>query len=285
MSSILTILTIGGWLMFITLFLSLLDVPYKKHFRMKGWIITTILLFIFSYYAWFNEQSIVQSSISLIAGSYSIYVVYLIYKNKIGLRQTTIFLTLSSGILLLLYSISSIQISLITNVAKDTQFFLDMLGYVTAIDQSGNGVYIQFLDTNLRTEIVMACTGIGSIALFAGFISSIDTLSIKMKIVFISISSGTIYLLNIIRNVFIAGAYGGQWFHIQPDLIESIFGRGDEWVSFYIADRIIAQIGAVLIMIVFVIGIINVIDDNTKIIKEWVLLMEYTEKSIHNILN
>jgi|AntRauMinimDraft_3_1070383.scaffolds.fasta_scaffold01300_2 archaeosortase A (PGF-CTERM-specific) len=285
MYSTLTILTIGGWLMFITLFLSLLDIPYKKHFRMKGWIITTALLFIFSYYAWFNEQSIVQSSIAIISGLYSIFIIYLMYKNNIGLRQTTIFITLSSGILLLLYTISTIQLSLISSVATETQFFLDMLGYDTAIERSNDGMYIRFLGTNLKTEIVMACTGIGSIALFAGFISSIDTLSIQMKLALISISSGAIYILNIIRNVFIAGAYGGQWFHIQPEIIESVFGRGDEWVSFYIADRIISQIGAVLVMIIFAIGIINIIDDKTKLIQEWMIIIEHTEKSINNILD
>jgi hypothetical protein len=38
-------------------------------------------------------------------------------------------------------------------------------------------------------------------------------------------------------------------------------------------------------MIIFAIGIINIIDDKTKLIQEWMIIIEHTEKSINNILD
>ncbi len=276
MSVIISFLTLLGWVIFISLLLSLSNIKYNKLFEIFGWMFTSVSLFIFSYYAFFEQQSIVQSSISFISGFLTILILYLIIKNKLQIHQTKIFITISSGILLFSYTITMIQTALIYNVATETQFLLQILGYDTILENGTDGIYIVFTETDLRTEIIMACTGIGSIALFTGFISAIDSLDIKLKLLYISLSSITIYLLNLVRNVFIAGAYGGQWFHIQPEFIEYIFGRGDDWVSFYIADRIIAQIGSVIIMVLFAMWIIKFIDDKTTLIEEWVNIIDYT---------
>lgn len=270
----------GGWIIFIFLTLSLLNTEFKTYFKVIGWFTTTVMLFLFSYHALFNQQSIIQSIIAIVSGFYTLFILKLIIIDNINIRQTTIFICISSGILLLGYTISTIQIALIYNVASETQYFLDLLGYNTELKVSDNGVYIYFIENSLQTEIIMACTGIGSIALFAGFISSIDTFTIKTKLIYIFISTSVIYLLNIVRNVFIAGAYGGQWFHIQPELIGILFGRTDEWVSFYIADRIIAQLGAVIVMVIFSFIIINMIHDKTKLIQELKLIIKHTRYMI-----
>lgn len=267
-------LTWGGWLIFILLLLSLLNIKYNKIFRILGWFMTTKMLFVFSYYSWVEQQSLVQSGLSLMSGVLTLFILYFIIKDKISVKHLSIFITISSGLLLLFYTISVAQTTLIKHVAGGTSLFIELIGYDVILEPSENGMYIVFLENNLRTEIIMACTGIGSIALFTGFISSLDTLSLQMKIILISISSGLIYILNIIRNVFIAGAYGGQWFHIYPEYVGMIFGRSDDWVSFYIADRIISQIGAVIVMILFTIGIINILNEETKLINECVDIID-----------
>lgn len=277
------ILTIGGWLIFITFLLSLFKSKYNKFLRVFGWFMTSIMLFVYANYTWFEEQSIAQAILSIISGIVAFYVLYLIIINKTSVRQTTIFITISSGLLLLFYTISIVQVTLIQHVAGGTSLFVDLMGYNITLEPSDNGMYIVFLENNLRTEIVMACTGIGSIALFAGFISSIDTISIQMKLILMSISSSVIYLLNIIRNVFIAGAYGGQWFHIYPEYIGLIFGRSDEWVSFYIADRIISQVGAILVMIFFTLLIIRLLEDETRLIKEWEKIISSGQRELKNL--
>lgn len=258
-------IVVTGWIIFFTALISL----YNNKFEFLTWIFTTIILLLFTPYLWLSQQSIIQSVLAFVVSFASLYVLYTIIYYNISMTQTTIFITVSSGLLLFSYTIPTVQNLLIYNVTSETQYILELIGFNTDISESKNGMYIIFTNYDLQTEIVMACTGIGSISLFAGFISAIDSLELYIKLILIIISSMLIYLLNAVRNVFIAGAYGGQWFHIQPGLIESIFGRGDEWVSFYVADKIIAQFGAVIVMIIFSLGIISIIDNDTKFIKEW----------------
>jgi len=266
-------------MIFISFLISILHIQYSKLFEIIGLSVTFISSIVFSYYSFFQQQSIIQGFLAIITGISILIILYLIIYNNLKIKQTKIFITISSGILLLAYTVSTFQSVLIYNVASETQFLLDLIGYNTVLESGSEGIYIVF-DNGLRTEIVMACTGIGSIALFTGFISAIDTIDIKTKFLYIALSSIAIYLLNLIRNLFIAGAYGGQWFHFQPEIIEYIFGQGDEWVSFYIADRIIAQFGSVFIMIIFALGIINLINNNTRLINEWVTIIDYVNAKL-----
>ncbi len=77
-------------------------------------------------------------------------------------------------------------------------------------------------------EIILACTSIESIALFAGLILSVQA-PIDRKLIALTASTTSIYLLNIIRNGFVVMAYGWSWF-------------GSD--SFEIAHNVIAKAGS-----------------------------------------
>lgn len=234
--------------------------------------------FLFVPYFWFYDQSIIQSIIAFCGSLYGVYITYLIGTEETKLTYITIFISISTFILLAVYTISSIQWYLLDMVASETQMLLELIGYSTELERGENGIYVVFTETpqELRTQIIVACTGIGSIALFVGLAVSIDTLSMHKRILLAIIMSSIIYSLNAIRNLFIAGAYGGQWFHIAPEYVGMIFGRSDEWVSYYIADRIIAQFASVIVLIIFAYFIISIVDENTKIVKELIFLIDRT---------
>jgi archaeosortase A (PGF-CTERM-specific) len=82
-------------------------------------------------------------------------------------------------------------------------------------------------------EIILACTAIESIALFAGVIVSVQAPAIR-KLTALVASTFTIYVLNIVRNGFVLLAYGGSWF-------------GDD--SFYVAHNVIAKVGSTLALL------------------------------------
>lgn len=82
-------------------------------------------------------------------------------------------------------------------------------------------------------EIILACTGIESMALFAGITLSTRADAKRRIYAFLS-SVPVIYVLNILRNIFITAAFGDQWF-------------GPE--SFYIAHHIISKILATITLI------------------------------------
>jgi archaeosortase A (PGF-CTERM-specific) len=82
-------------------------------------------------------------------------------------------------------------------------------------------------------EIILACTAIESIALFAGVILSVSA-PLGRKLKALAASTLSIYVLNIIRNGFVIMAYGWSWF-------------GDE--SFDIAHNLIAKLGSTLALL------------------------------------
>ena len=77
-------------------------------------------------------------------------------------------------------------------------------------------------------QIILACTAIESIALFAGLILSVQA-PLRRKMAALAASTLSIYSLNIIRNGFVIMAYGWSWF-------------GEN--SFDIAHNLIAKIGS-----------------------------------------
>ncbi|MCJ7445596.1 MAG: archaeosortase A [Methanotrichaceae archaeon] len=107
-------------------------------------------------------------------------------------------------------------------------------------------------------EIILACTAIESIALFAGVILSVSA-PINRRLVALIASTVIIYLLNIMRNSFVLVAYGWNW-----------FGKD----SFYMAHNVIAKFGSTIALLavaylVFLLlpELLSVIDDLFREIK------------------
>lgn len=115
------------------------------------------------------------------------------------------------------------------------------------------GVMITRLDWNLiavngyRVEIILACTAIESIALFTGIIASVRAPFKRLATAFL-ISVPVIYGLNLIRNVFVVGAYGMTWF-------------GDPEMSFYIAHTVIAKIGSLIALFIIAYAVLKILPE------------------------
>lgn len=82
-------------------------------------------------------------------------------------------------------------------------------------------------------EIILACTAIESMALFAGVILSVNA-PFNRKAIALTASVIIIYILNIIRNAFVIIAYGWNWF-------------GDD--SFYVAHNVVAKFGSMIALL------------------------------------
>lgn len=115
------------------------------------------------------------------------------------------------------------------------------------------GIEIIRLDTNLlsvngyRVEIILACTAIESIALFAGIIASANAPFERTAKAFL-VSVPIIYALNLIRNVFVIDAYAMGWF-------------GDPETSFYIAHTVIAKAGSLIALFVIAYAVMKILPE------------------------
>ncbi len=112
-------------------------------------------------------------------------------------------------------------------------------------------------------KIILPCTGIESMALFAGACLGVKAdLSRKVKAFLISVP--VIYVLNLFRNVFVLASYGYSWF-------------GEN--SFYIAHHVIAKFLALVSLIIITTLVFRELPELEKLI---VNLKVEIEKVVRN---
>jgi archaeosortase A (PGF-CTERM-specific) len=117
---------------------------------------------------------------------------------------------------------------------------------------------------SFRVEIILACTGIQSIAIMLGVAAAVPT-TIRQKILAFLIVAPTIYILNLLRNVFVIIAYTEQWFPYYP----SIASNGEfGYESFFWAHNVIAELLALIFLVIIAYGLFSLIPNLGKFADE-----------------
>jgi archaeosortase A (PGF-CTERM-specific) len=87
-----------------------------------------------------------------------------------------------------------------------------------------------------------------------------------------------IYVLNLFRNVFIAVSFGQQRMQIAPELVMTLFGLSDpQMVSYYVADRILAQTGSVVVLVGITWLLVRELPEITILVEDLLFLITGTE--------
>ena len=114
-------------------------------------------------------------------------------------------------------------------------------------------------------EIILACTAIESIALFIGLICAVRAPLNRLAAAFI-VSVPVIYVLNLIRDIFVVVAYGEQWFGAD---------------SFVIAHNYIAKAGSGIALFIISYAVLRILPELLGLIDGlWVIL----SKELRSIL-
>lgn len=133
---------------------------------------------------------------------------------------------------------------LIEMVAEHTVIFANWLGF--HLVRVGDVIKLN----NHIVQIILACTGIESMALFAG-----ATLGIKAdnnrKLKAFLVSVPVIYILNLFRNIFVTLSFAYSWF-------------GDN--SFYIAHHVISKVLATSALILISLGVFKLLPELADLI-------------------
>jgi len=108
-----------------------------------------------------------------------------------------------------------------------------------------------------RIEIILACTGIQSMAIMLGVAGAVRTTPFQKVAAFLLVVP-TIYILNLARNVFVIIAYTDQWFPYLPQIASN-----GEWgyESFFWAHNIMAEGGALVALIAIAYGLFVLIPE------------------------
>ena len=143
-----------------------------------------------------------------------------------------------------IFAFTSLGDMLMKTVASQTAFVGSFFGFNMVSD----GVHV-YVDSK-RVEIILACTGIESMALFFGATMGINA-EWKRKFKAFLVSVPVIYVLNILRNVFVTASYAYGWF-------------GEN--SFYIAHHVISKALATLALILISFAVFRILPELEELI-------------------
>lgn len=206
-----------------------------------------------AYYV-FEQRSIVEGLLSIAALPACIYVGYLLYQGRDSLFVLSRAIAFMGIIFLPFDSIPVLRQWMIETVTIHTDVLMGAFGYDPAVTEGplfGYRSQFEFVTDGHTyvTYIEIVCSGIGSIAIFGGLAAAVKA-PLRRKLKALAIVVPTIYLLNVLRNAFIAVAFGKQWMQFFVPQIQSMTGYEDPGlVSFFLADRVISQGLSVVVLV------------------------------------
>lgn len=280
LTSISAVATPLGWLVLglflVGILLDYVDRDYARPVLVVAWGVFA-LFWLVLIYPWFAiDNSFVRGLGAVLAVPLSVMVGKSLYEG----RDSLITLSRAVAIMGLVYApfvtITRLREWLIMRVTSDTAWAMGLIGrdppLVTQREEAApyapewfdaslsnpidksyafENSFVFFQDGYTVTfTIILACTGLGSMAVIIGLVSAVRA-PWRRKLRALGLAVPIIYLLNIVRNVFIATNYGEMNMQYLPEITMWLFGVSHEaQVSYIWADRIFAQIGSVIAMII-----------------------------------
>ncbi len=244
------------------LFLSLILIGigyFKKNDLKRNNLILFVAWFLFAIYwatqpefLYYKGDGDLVNALFCIVGvyflSYISYHEYLCYKRNEEIRSLKFLAgaTFFSGMLYFVFQKTVIGNFLIKIVAEQTVFFLKMMGYnvyTGEIRTSIINTYVPIYFNGIKSvDIILACTGLQSMAVFIGVIGAINADN-KRKLKAFLYTVPTIYILNLVRNVGVV--YGMEVLNID----------------FYMMHNVIGKLGSLIVLIFLAFLIFNLLPE------------------------
>ncbi|WP_245154589.1 archaeosortase A [Halorussus marinus] len=217
-----------------------------RYLAAASWVVFGVFwAALFPHFA-FEQRSFIEGALSFAALPACLYAAYLLVDG----RETLFLLSRAVAIMGLIYlpftMITPAKHLLIETVAAQGAFVMDAMGYEFEVINHGReiqGTYLFVHPTKgeFTTNVLLACTGLGSMAIFGGLIGAVRA-PLGRKLRALAIAIPVIWGLNLVRVVFITLAFSFQWFQIFVDPISGLVGyQNPNMVSYFISDRVLAQ--------------------------------------------
>ncbi|WP_101296413.1 archaeosortase A [Halegenticoccus soli] len=257
-------------------------------------------LSLFPHFA-FVQKSYVEGVLSLAAVPACLYAGALLYRG----RDTLFVLSRAVAVMGLVYlpfeTIPALVVAgvhlpaprqvLIQTVAAQTEALMNLLGYHPETipgPQTGyedtTFLFVTESGHRLTFEIVLACTGLGSVAIFAGLIGAVRA-PLRRKLRALAIAVPTIWGLNLLRTTFIGVVFGKQYLHVYPELVLFLFGAEDPYrVSFFLSDRVISQVLAVFALVGITYAVVRVLPELLTVVEDVLYLLTREEYDLRDAL-
>jgi len=249
-----------------------------------AWVVFGVFWLTMVPYYYYDAQSPLQTVLALAALPLCAYTGYLLFAG----RESLLVLSKAVAIMGLIYlpaeTIPFVRQWLIETTAVQAHVVMELLGHSPGINEGANGYQSRFnfdpdeTVTGRTTYIVLACTGLGSMAIFAGLIASVSA-PIKRKLAAIALTVGVIWALNLGRNVFIALASPFGWFQQEwlVSLMTTYLGAEPNRVSYLVAHNYISQSLSIVALVAITFMLIKLIPEILEPLEEVLYVLTGTE--------
>jgi archaeosortase A (PGF-CTERM-specific) len=268
------------------------DRAVARRVAVAGWLAFGAFWLVLIPHFTLTQKSLIEGVGSFAAVPLSVWAGYQLYYG----RDSLFVLTRAVGVMGLVYvpflTIGPLRQAIVESVTDQTAFLLSLFGVDTLVVDgfSYQGIMISekpypyestfWFEGNTRPityNILLACTGMGSISIFAGAILAVSA-PWRRRLRALALTVSVIYVLNLFRNVFIAVSFGEQRMQILPELVMTVFGLADpQMVSYYVADRILAQTGSVVVLVGITYFLVRELPEITVLVEDLLFLVTGTE--------
>lgn len=234
-------------------------------------------------------RSPIETALSVLAIPACLSTAYLLWKGRDSLFVLSRAVAIMGLVYLPFETVTILRRTLIEGVASQTHAVIGWLGYEVVLGAGPKYGYQSALifsegGHQYKTHIVLACTGIGSMSIFAGLVAALDA-PLNRKLRAIGMAVAVIYGLNIARNVFIAVAFGDQWFQFLVGPIMAVTGYTDPGlVSFFIADRVMSQSLSVVALVGITWFTVRMVPELVAVIEDALFVVTRTEYDLNAAL-
>jgi archaeosortase A (PGF-CTERM-specific) len=273
------------------------DHEWARHVALLGWVLFGVFWLSLIYHFVFVQKSIVEGLGSIVAVPASIYVGYLLWQGRDSLFVLSRAVVIMGAIYFPFETIGFLRQFLVETVTWQVEFLMTLIGIeptVIAGDASSLGLeQLPYRNTFLFTQpnghnitytILLACTGIGSMSIFAALVLAVEA-PLRRKFRALAIALPIIYVLNLVRNVFIAVTFGKQLMHLFPDVVMTLFSVSDPYkVSYYLSDRILAQVLSVVALVGITYLVVQELPEILTVVEDLLYLVTGSEYDLQGAI-
>ncbi|MDD1703416.1 MAG: archaeosortase A [Methanoregula sp.] len=218
---------------------------HRNYAAIIGWVFIVVFLFA-DLPEYFAENNILYPVMAVL----SVPFLYITIKHLLAGDPRVLHLSRAAAVAFLIYApfeyLEPVGNWLIGEVVNQVVWILQLFNYPVTLD-SWNII----AHSGFRVEIILACTGIQSIAIMLGVAAAVPTTT-RQKVYAFLLVAPTIYILNLFRNVGVIMAYSSQWFPYWPE----VAGNGEiGYESFFWAHNVIAEILALVALVLIAYGL------------------------------
>jgi archaeosortase A (PGF-CTERM-specific) len=258
----------------------------------------------------FDQKSAIEGAGSLVAVPVSAYVGYLLWNGRDSLLTLSRAVAVMGLVFMPFEMVDPLRRWLVETVTRQTELLIHAVGSDPEVIPGSrvckegavtNGqftcaeTYPGYRNTflyhtngqRITYTILIACTGVGSMAIFAGLVAAVRA-PLDRKLRALAVSLPVIYALNLVRNVFIGVSFGEMRMQVAPELVSSVFGfslaQDPALVSYYVADKILAQSASVVALVAITYLVVRELPEVLTVVEDLLFVVTGSEYDLRSAL-